>query len=154
MRPTTTLSLPRFSYLLRTGVFRLQSSPLKQAISPQWTCRRCFQHGQTLPAPQDKDKKWRHFLWGEESPNTSSGYATEKPWFPGEETAETKLLAFGSGIAKRMATDRKIKCTEFDKEGNLIAGHEEIKRSDLVSKVWHYKIPLEKTALTSCSLGS
>jgi len=70
-----------------------------------------------------------------QDPDHTAANNAEKILYQGDESSESKIFAVGSSLATRLSTDRTLKCTEFDADGNIVAGTEEIKKSALVSKV-------------------
>lgn len=73
----------------------------------------------------------RHLTFGRKQ---SPAEGAEPIISPSNETPESRLFKMGSSLASRLATDRKLQCTEVDSNGEIVANHKEVKKSDLVSK--------------------
>lgn len=55
----------------------------------------------------------------------------------GDEGAEATAYALGRTMSAKAANEQKLRCTEFDENGNVVLVNGEFKKSELIAKVRH-----------------
>jgi magnesium transporter len=56
----------------------------------------------------------------------------------GDEGAEATAYALGRTMSAKAANEQKLRCTEFDENGNVVLVNGEFKKSELIAKVRHH----------------
>lgn len=85
----------------------------------------------------DDAKTWLRMLWGVKQ----KGRRPLKPSdLPGtrayDEAAETSMFNLGRSMSVKAANEPKLRCTEFDENGNVVLVNGEFKKTELIAKVY------------------
>ncbi len=83
-------------------------------------------------------KAWHQKLWGVTS--LRSGRPLRPDDLPAtlhwnEEDSDTSMFSLGRHISAKAAAQPKLRCTEFDENGNVVLASGEFKKSELIAKV-------------------
>lgn len=83
-------------------------------------------------------KKWHQKLWGVTS--LRGGRPLRPDDLPAtlhgsEEDSDTSMFSLGRHISAKAAAQPKLRCTEFDENGNVVLASGEFKKSELIAKV-------------------
>ena len=87
---------------------------------------------------QSGSKKWHQKLWGATS--LRGGRPLRPDDLPAtlhssEEDSDNSMFSLGRHISAKAAAQPKLRCTEFDENGNVVLASGEFKKSELIAKV-------------------
>jgi magnesium transporter len=82
------------------------------------------------------NRGWLHLLWGRKQKIPKPLKSNDLPLGPFlEEGGEAPMFNLGRNMSPKSANEAKLRCTEFDENGNVVLVNGEFKKSELIAKV-------------------
>lgn len=86
-------------------------------------------------ASDDRSTGWLRRIFGRKGNRRRPLKGIDAPY--GDESVDASMYALGRTMSVKAANEQKLRCTEFDENGNVVLVNGEFKKSELIAKVWH-----------------
>jgi magnesium transporter len=85
----------------------------------------------------NNDRGWLRHLWGRKQKMPRPLKSDDLPLGSFlEQGGEAPMFNLGRNMSPKSANEAKLRCTEFDENGNVVLVNGEFKKSELIAKVW------------------